>query len=88
MKLSIITLSAIFCFFLYWFLDLYITRDTAYYISLATFIWLLVWMITPMKDTREFKDIEITEIGKDFEQEKRLLKTRIASEKRKERKSR
>jgi len=39
-----------------------------------------------MKDTREFKDIEINEVGRDFEQEQRLLKTRIASDKRKARK--
>lgn len=111
MKLTIILLSAIFCFFLYGFLDLYIARDTSFYFSIALFLWILAWMIKPIKDTHEYKDIEIVEVWRTpkrivspetceklrikalereqakREQNARLEKTRIASEKRKARKT-
>lgn len=62
MKFTIILLSALFCFFMYWFLNLYIARDTSLYLSLAIFLGILLWMITPMKDTHEYKDLEIIEV--------------------------
>lgn len=86
MKLTIILLSAIFCLFLYRLLYLYTSSGTSLYFSIALFLWILAWMITPIKDTHEFKELEIHEVWRDFEQEKRILKTRIASEKRKARK--
>jgi len=70
MKLTIIILSALFCFFLYWFLDLYIARDTSLYFSLSIFLWILAGMITPIKDTHEYKELEIIEV---WEEPKRIV---------------
>lgn len=84
MKISIIILSVIFCIFLYRFLYLYVWKDTSLYISLATYIGIIVSLyIKPKEDTHE---IQIYESDIESEFEERMGKTRIASMKRKARK--
>jgi len=79
MRIIIIIISAIFCFFLHRFLSLYI--------STATYIWIIILLyFKPKEDTHEYKEFKIYESDTFEAQEARIEKTRIASQKRKARK--
>ena len=91
MRIIIIIISAVFSLFLYRFLDLYLPHGEAFYVWVATFLWLLFGTLyNPKEDEIEHKapePFQIYESDEVAEQEERIRNTRLASLKRKKAKS-
>lgn len=68
MKLLIILLATLFCYFLYPFLDFYIDRELSMSISATIYAIILVWiLIKPKEDTFELKIYESDEEAEWYE---------------------